>query len=102
MAQMQTNSAPRYEEADFGKERNVITKDARRIGQMVGIKVDLTTWTVIAIVVRLERPVFDELKIKRPIFRTANATLPVGLISKISDVVQLNAEFHVLGGIISS
>ena len=104
MAQTETiqpNPVSRYEEAGFDSARNVLTTDGRRIGQMTGIRVDVTTWTVQAIVIRLEKAILDELNIKKPIFSTLTVSMPVNLVSKVSDAVQLNAEFASLMGILA-
>jgi sporulation protein YlmC with PRC-barrel domain len=98
---IQPNQVSRYEEAGFDSPRNVLTTDGRRIGQMTGIKIDVTTWTVQAIVIRLEKAILDELNIKKPIFSTPTVSIPVNLVSKVSDVVQLNAEFANLMGILA-
>lgn len=68
---------------------------------MTGIKIDVTTWTVQAIVIKLEKTILDELNIKKPIFSTPTVSMPVNLVSKVSDVVQLNAEFTSLMGILA-
>ncbi len=82
-------------------ERNVLTTDGRRIGQMTGIKIDMATWTIEAIVIRLEKAILDELNIRKPIFSTPTVSMPVNLVSRVSDVVQLNAEFASLMGILA-
>ena len=98
---IQPNPVSRYEEAGFDSARNVLTTDGRRIGQMTGIRIDITTWTVQAIVIRLEKAILDELNIKKPIFSTLTVSMPVNLVSKVSDVVQLKAEFASLMGILA-
>jgi sporulation protein YlmC with PRC-barrel domain len=105
MTQMQPTTQPTpaamYDEAEFRSERNVLTTDGRRIGQMTGVLVDTSTWKVQAIVVKLEKAILDELNIKKPIFSTPSVSIPVDLVSKASDVVQLNGEFSSLIGILA-
>ncbi len=89
------------EVANFTDARNVLTTDARRIGQMTGIIFDSANWTVHAVIVKLEKAILDELNIKKPIFRTPSVSIPVSLVSSISDVVQLNTDFVGMMGIIA-
>ena len=98
---MQTIQVPRYEEAFFNAQRNVLTTDGRGIGQMTGIKVDVNTWTIQAVVIRLDKAVLDELNIRKPIFSTPSISMPVNIVSKVSDVVQLNVAFGNLLGILA-
>jgi hypothetical protein len=53
------------------------------------------------VIVKLEKAILDELNIKKPIFRTPSVSIPVSLVSSISDVVQLNTDFVGMMGIIA-
>ena len=68
---------------------------------MTGIKVDVNTWTIQAVVIRLDKAVLDELNIRKPIFSTPSISMPVNIVSKVSDVVQLNVAFGNLLGILA-
>ena len=93
--------SPKSEEASFKNERNVLSSDGRRIGQMIGIGIDITTWTTRTIKVKLEGAVIEELNIKRRIFGNTTVSIPLSLVSIVSDVVQLNTDYAGMKGILA-
>ncbi len=84
------------------KSREVITTDGRNVGNLSGAWIDVSTWTVTALVIDLDRSVVDELNLKKPILRTAKTTIPTSMIKNISDVAQLNADMASLGSAVQT
>ncbi|MBI0584249.1 MAG: PRC-barrel domain-containing protein [Methanomassiliicoccus sp.] len=83
-------------------KKDVITTDGRNIGTLSGAWIDTTAWTVISLVVDLNKDVVSELNVKKPILRTAKVNVPTANIKNIADVVQLNSDITNLGSILTS
>lgn len=81
--------------------KGVLTTDARMIGKMSGSWIDTSAWKVTSIVVALEKPIMSEMHMKKPLFKTVKVTIPVRLVSKVSDVVQLNTDLAGLVGVLA-
>ncbi len=78
------------------ENRDVITTDGRNIGTLTGAWMDLSNWSVTALIVELNKQVVDELNVKKPMLRTARVNIPVNYVKNIADVVQLSADMPTL------
>jgi len=74
------------------ENRNVITTDGRMIGTLTGAWIDTSTWTITSLVVELEKDVVEDLRVKKPLLRTAKVSVPTSAVLNVGDVVQLNTD----------
>ncbi len=77
-----------YEEALSG--RSVIDSAGRAIGEVEGLIIDPDSWRVVAVRVKLDREVTDEIRAPRGLFRAARLDVPVAFINSVADAVLLN------------
>ena len=69
--------------------RGVVTADGQRIGTVVDLHLDLGTWHVTSMEVRLDRPMHRTLGVKRELVHRTTMTLPTHLIHAVKDTVIL-------------
>ena len=78
----------RPEELD---DLKVVDNEARILGEISGIEIDLKTWKVTDIHVRLDEDSITALGYKKPrLLGKVEITLPISIINIISDIVTLN------------
>lgn len=69
----------------------VVDNEAKILGEISGIEIDLKTWKVTDIYVRLDEDSISALGYKKPRFiGKVEITLPISSINIISDIVTLN------------
>jgi len=81
-------------------EKNVLTQDGREVGHVEALQIDIETWKVRSIDVKLRRDALEALHIKRPLFGTRSAPLDVEHISGVTDAVVLKAGLEELAGLL--
>lgn len=67
----------------------VITADSQRIGTVVALRVDLTTWRVRFLEIRVDRAMHKELGIRRELLHRTTMALPSDIVHAIKDAVLL-------------
>jgi len=72
--------------------KDVISKDGRKVGALVGVNVDTKTWTVHAIVVEVNKDIIEELNIKKSVLKLPKISLKTELVAIVGDIVHLNAD----------
>lgn len=83
------------------ENRNVITTDGRMIGTLTGAWIDTSNWTITSLVVELEKEVVEDLRVKKPLLRTAKVSVPTSAVLNVGDVVQLNTDITNLSTMIA-
>jgi len=76
--------------------KDVISKDGRKVGALVGVNVDTKTWTVHAIVVEVNKDIIEELNIKKSMLKLPKISLKTELVAIVGDIVHLNADLKSL------
>jgi sporulation protein YlmC with PRC-barrel domain len=82
--------------------KSVIGQHGREIGRIIDVGVDIGTWRVLNVQVKLLRRVHQDLNLKRLLFRSQSITIPIAEISGVSDTVVLKSALEDLafsGGI---
>jgi sporulation protein YlmC with PRC-barrel domain len=69
--------------------KHVITKDGRRIGEMIGCKINTSEWKVIDLLI-------EDMTIKKRMFRKPQITIRTDMIGVVGDVIQLNLDYDTL------
>jgi len=73
------------------EEKEVITKDGRKIGNLVGARVDTDNWIVNSILVEVTKEMVIELGLKKSMLKSPRTTISTELVSISGDIIQLKA-----------
>ena len=73
--------------------KRVVSQDGRVIGEIESLHIDVETWKVIALGVKVRKDVLDELSLRRPFLGTQVIRIPAEQISGASDTVVLKPPF---------
>jgi len=76
--------------------RDVITKDGRKIGALVGANVSTDNWTVPTIVVEVNKDLVEQLGLQKSMLKNPRVNLRTDLISVVGDVIQLKVDLKEL------
>jgi len=82
----------------FGK--NVVGEDARVIGKSTGAQIDLSTWLVTHIKVKLTEEATRELGYKKPLLGSVEILIPVEFIKAVGDLISVNKNIKELKNIV--
>ncbi|HJL16269.1 MAG TPA: PRC-barrel domain-containing protein [Sandaracinaceae bacterium LLY-WYZ-13_1] len=80
--------------------KGVLTQDGREIGEVTDCVVDHAQWSVLTLVVKLERDLLEQFHMKRPMFGTQTVQLPTSYVSGVSDKVVLHKKLEELTTIV--
>jgi len=83
-------------ELSLADRKDVITKDGRKIGALVGANVDTKNWTVITLVVEVLKDVIEDLEVKKSVLKLPRISLRTDLVGVVGDVVSLNVDLKSL------
>lgn len=72
--------------------KDVITKDGRKIGALVGANVSTSDWTVPTIVVEVNKDLVEQLDLQKSMLKNPRINITTDLISVVGDVIQLTVE----------
>lgn len=70
--------------------KQVITSEAHVLGEIEGVEIDMSTWTVSHLHVSLLKSNIEKFKFKKPLLGSVSVCLPVSVIKGVGDVVYLN------------
>lgn len=83
-------------ELTSSERKDVISKDGRKVGTLVGANVDTKTWTVHAILVEVNKDIIEELHIKKSMLKLPRVSLKTDLVAVVGDIVHLNVDLKSL------
>jgi sporulation protein YlmC with PRC-barrel domain len=75
---------------DHFRGRTVIAADGQAIGEVGALLIDISTWTILALQIKLHKAPAEQLGAARGIFRAATLELPVRLVQSVGDAVLLS------------
>ena len=78
------------------KGKDVLTQDGLEAGSIEDVVVDHETWTVQALVVKLERELLERFAMKKPMFGSQTIRLQTGHVSGVGDKVILHKSLEEL------
>lgn len=70
--------------------KQVITDEAQVLGEIEGVEIDTSSWTVSHLHVSLLKNIVKKFNFKKPLFGSVTVCLPISVIKAIGDVVSLN------------
>ncbi len=70
--------------------RTVIAADGQAIGEVSALLVDTSTWTIIALQIKLNKSAAEQIGAKGGLLRAATLDLPVRLVQSVADAVLLS------------
>lgn len=76
--------------------KDVITKDGRKIGSLIGANLDTTSWVVHSIIVEVNKEIIKDLKVKKSVLKLPKINVKTNLVSGVGDVVQLTVDLKSL------
>ena len=76
--------------------KRIVTQDGRVVGEIESLLIDVQTWRVAELSVKVRKEVLEELKLKRPFIGTQIIRIPTEQISGTSDQVVLKPGFSEL------
>lgn len=71
--------------------KTVVSQDGADVGEVHGLDVDVDSWKVEALEIKLERDVLEKLNLKKPVFGTQTARLATERVAGVSDSVVLRS-----------
>ena len=74
------------------EHKDVITKDGRKIGLLVGANVDTNTWKVPTIIVEVNKELVVELGLQKSMLKSPKTNISTELINVVGDVIQLSID----------
>ena len=69
--------------------RTVIAADGQAIGEVAALFIDTSTWTIVALQIKLSKSAAEQLGAARGLLRAATFELPVRLVQSVADTVLL-------------
>ena len=78
------------------ERKHVITKDGRNLGEMIGSNIDTSKWTVMSLVVELNKDMVKPLSVKKPFMSRAKIKIHADQIGVVGDVIQLTMDLDTL------
>jgi sporulation protein YlmC with PRC-barrel domain len=69
--------------------RTVIAADGQAIGEVAALFIDTSTWTIVALQIKLSKSAAEQLGAARGLLRAATFELPVRMIQSVADTVLL-------------
>ena len=70
--------------------RKVIAADGQEIGEVAALFIDTSTWTILALHVKLNKSAAEQLGTARSLLRAATLDLPVRIVQSVGDAVLLS------------
>jgi len=72
------------------KGRSVISAEGQVIGEVSGVLLDSSTWSVEALQIKLGKEIADRLGVDRTVFRAGALEIPVRMVQAVGDTVVLS------------
>jgi len=72
--------------------RTVIAADGQAIGEVAALFFDTSTWTILALQIKLSKSAAEQLGATRGLLRAATFELPVRLVQSVGDTVLLSVQ----------
>jgi sporulation protein YlmC with PRC-barrel domain len=69
--------------------KSVVSQDGAEIGDIQALDIDVETWKVVTVEIRLERGVLEKLNLKKPLLGSQSVRIAAERISGVSDQVVL-------------
>src|SRR5271170_134876 len=70
--------------------RTVIAADGQAIGEVAALFIDTSTWSIVALQIKLSKSVAEQIGAARGLLRAATLDLPVRLVQSVGDAVLLS------------
>jgi sporulation protein YlmC with PRC-barrel domain len=70
--------------------RTVIAADGQAIGEVAALLIDTSTWTVVALQVKLRKAAAEQLGAVKGMLRSATVELPVRMVQSVADAILLS------------
>jgi len=82
--------------------KKIITADGREVGEVGTLEIELDTWKIQWLELKLLRDVLETRGLKKPVFGTIHARLAPERIRSVTDNVVLTVDFAQLGTLLAS
>jgi sporulation protein YlmC with PRC-barrel domain len=70
--------------------RTVIAADGQAVGEVAALFIDTSTWTVVALQIKLSKSAAEQVGAARGLLRAATFDLPVRMVQSVADTVLLS------------
>jgi sporulation protein YlmC with PRC-barrel domain len=70
--------------------RTVIAADGQAIGEVAALFIDTSTWTILALQIKLTKAAAEQLGATHGLLRAATFELPVRMVQSVADTVLLS------------
>jgi len=77
--------------------RTVVAADGQVVGEVAALFIDTSTWSIVALQIKLSKSVAEKLGVAGGLLRAATLDLPIRLVKSVGDAVLLSvptAELH--------
>ncbi len=75
--------------ADHLNGKQVITSEAQVLGEIEGVDIDISSWTVTHLHISLLKSNVEKFNYKKPLFGSVSVCLPISTIKAVGDVISL-------------
>ena len=75
--------------ADHLNGKQVITSEAQVLGEIEGVDIDISSWTVTHLHISLLKSNVEKFNYKKPLFGSVSVCLPISAIKAVGDVISL-------------
>jgi sporulation protein YlmC with PRC-barrel domain len=83
-------------ELSVRERKHVISREGKRVGDLVGVILETRAWTVTGVKVEVDKEMAQYLGIKKKMLKAPMVTITTDQISGIEDVVQLKYDLEAL------
>ncbi|MEI6796520.1 MAG: hypothetical protein WCK39_06620, partial [Methanomassiliicoccales archaeon] len=83
-------------ELSVRQRKHVMSREGKRVGDLVGVIVETKTWTVTGLQVEVDKEMANFMGIKRNFLKPEVATITTDQVGGMEDVVQLKADLEML------
>ena len=70
--------------------KQVITSEAHVLGEIEGVEIDISTWTISHLHISLLKNNVKKFNFKKPLLGSVTVCLPISTIKAVGDVISLN------------
>jgi sporulation protein YlmC with PRC-barrel domain len=81
---------------DHLRGRTVIATDGQAIGEVAGLSIDTTAWSILALHIKLSKSAAEQIGAAKSLLHAATLDLPVRLVQSVGDAVVLSVPTHEL------
>ena len=81
-------------ELGFVDQKDIVTKDGKKVGMLVGANVDTADWTVPTILVEVNKDLVLDLGLQKSMLKSPKVNISTDLVEVVGDIIHLNIDLN--------